>query len=113
MRKDIADEWVKALRSGKYKQGKQFLKTGEYYCCLGVLCDISRLDKWRVIDHSYYLCKNFVLPEKVVEWAGMKSSTGSFIDVVDLSRNELTELNDSGKTFNEIADIIEKHYEDL
>ena len=26
MKKDIAKKWIKALRSGKYKQGKGYLK---------------------------------------------------------------------------------------
>ena len=40
MKKEIADKWVEALRSGKYKQGKSALKKDDSFCCLGVLCDI-------------------------------------------------------------------------
>lgn len=44
MKKEIADKWVAALRSGKYKQGRQYLRTFEdNYCCLGVLCEILGL----------------------------------------------------------------------
>lgn len=34
-------KWVEALRSGKYKQGKEALCFGDKYCCLGVLCEIA------------------------------------------------------------------------
>ena len=45
--------WVKALRSGEYKQGDAALRMnddheeGKYkYCCLGVLCDLAQKEKW-------------------------------------------------------------------
>ena len=31
-------KWVKALRSGKYKQAKGSLQTGDGFWCLGVAC---------------------------------------------------------------------------
>lgn len=34
--------WIAALRSGKYKQGRKTLVSGDRYCCLGVLCDIAK-----------------------------------------------------------------------
>lgn len=44
MKKELKEEWVKALRSGKYKQGREMLRKNvngeDYYCCLGVLADI-------------------------------------------------------------------------
>jgi len=45
MRKIIAKKWIKALRSGKYKQGKGYLKqftskNEPRHCCLGVLCEL-------------------------------------------------------------------------
>jgi len=52
MKKEIADKWVKELRSGKYKQAREQLKK-EYpkgselnkdcttgFCCLGVLTNM-------------------------------------------------------------------------
>ena len=48
--------WVAALRSGKYTQGTYALRTGgpalgmpgrqTNHCCMGVICDISRMGKW-------------------------------------------------------------------
>ena len=46
MKKEIAERWVSALRSGEYKQGKLYLKSENGYCCLGVLCDILGVE-WK------------------------------------------------------------------
>lgn len=47
-RKKFVTEWVKALRSGKFRQTKGKLgtktkcKNGQYgYCCLGVACEVG------------------------------------------------------------------------
>lgn len=36
----IKKQWIKALRSGKYKQTRGRLKGDGGFCCLGVLCDV-------------------------------------------------------------------------
>lgn len=47
MDKAIKRKWVKALRSGKYKQGKGHLKDERgRFCCLGVLCNIIDPKGW-------------------------------------------------------------------
>lgn len=33
----IKEQWVAALRSGKYKQGTGYLNRDGKFCCLGVL----------------------------------------------------------------------------
>lgn len=43
MNKDLKKKWIKALLSGKYKQGQYRLYEDNKYCCLGVLCKISNL----------------------------------------------------------------------
>jgi len=40
MKASIKARWVKALRSGEYKQGRGSLKSATGYCCLGVLASI-------------------------------------------------------------------------
>jgi len=51
----VAQKWVKALRSGKYKQGRNRLRKKDRFCCLGVLCELERprakeiqrwIDRW-------------------------------------------------------------------
>lgn len=47
MKKGLKARWVAALRSGKFKQGKNQLRRKnevsgkETFCCLGVLCKVS------------------------------------------------------------------------
>ncbi len=41
VKKQLRDKWVKALRSGKYKQGTAWLRKHEQHCCLGVLCEVA------------------------------------------------------------------------
>jgi len=43
---DLLREWIKALRSGEYKQAKQVLHSTAYnsYCCLGVLCKVANVE---------------------------------------------------------------------
>lgn len=42
MKKEYAEKWVEALRSGKYQQGTGNLCLDNKYCCLGVLEDAVR-----------------------------------------------------------------------
>lgn len=52
MMNEFAKKWVAALRSGKYAQGRNFLRrismehgTPDLYCCLGVACDLYAQEK--------------------------------------------------------------------
>lgn len=119
MNQDIAKQWVAALRSGAYQQGKQYLEREGRHCCLGVLCDLAVREgvTTRVKmgpDGETVFGFDLVyggLPEVVMGWAGIRNSLGHF------AANEpapLYHLNDSGVyTFREIADVIERHYESL
>jgi len=98
MNKKVAQLWIKALRSGKYKQGQNvLLDEKNRYCCLGVLCDLYNKDcrshKKRELTvrksvepdsnleddlHSFsFGGQTFRLPAAVKRWAGMRSDTGT------------------------------------
>lgn len=141
MKPTIAQKWIKALRSNKYKQGKMALRTQTRHgtvrhCCLGVLCDLYNKDHKRKltikktndpedqgeIDPATTVFKiggnTGQLPSVVRNWAGIKDWDGQFFDTdpVDVNNNaccSLVEMNDSGASFKEIAQFIEKHYENL
>lgn len=40
MKPRLTKRWIKALRSGEYKQGQCYLKKEDKYCCLGVLIEV-------------------------------------------------------------------------
>lgn len=99
-----------ALLSGKYKQGTGCLRSNkDEYCCLGVACDISGLGKWVLEGHRYsYNSYNkrtsiTILEEPVMDMFGFNSPTGTFFD----GKCSLASLNDTGKTFAEIASMLE------
>lgn len=131
MKQNIMKKWVKALRSGKFKQGtgtlKQYNRKGKAeHCCLGVLCELyngeMRKNKKKTLpekvydndsDFSYgysrFGGKKEDLPQEVMKWAAINNRLGQ----VGKGGNCLADLNDTGYKFNTIADIIENNWEDL
>ena len=95
MTKQLKAKWIEALRSGKYEQGREQLKTDNgKYCCLGVLNEIADLD--------YETDCGYLENHVGATWKGLD------ID----QQGKLVSLNDEdGKTFPEIADYIEAEVE--
>lgn len=115
MKQAILNKWVRALRSGRYKQGTERLKTlnGQpKFCCLGVLCDLHSKatgKKWMDNVHTkygMYLGETGTLPEKVCQWAGLRERDPLLI--APGAYNSAAELNDNGKRFTTIAKLIEQ-----
>lgn len=104
MTKQQALEWVNALRSGKYKQGKSRLKQkykdgSTRFCCLGVAADLLKLD-----SKSHQILQSVSIPyNSSVEMYSYDLFLGKDIQI------ELAELNDDGKDFEYIADYIESN----
>ena len=113
MNEQVKENWLSALRSGDYKQTQLKLHTDDGFCCLGVLCDLYGKEhnvEWDLVedeDHSYYEFqdKESHLPSSVMEWAGVEGQNPD----IDNGTETLATLNDTGCTFEEIADIIQEH----
>lgn len=113
MKIEIGKQWVKALRSNKYRQGLGLLErvtdSGSDFCCLGVLCNLAAeegvVERREGMRAVYYAGINLWLPKEVMEWAGMHPCS----EYLPL----LASLNDAGKPFSEIADIIEARMVEL
>lgn len=138
----VKDQWVKDLRSGEFEQGSNNLRRtvdeGEYYCCLGVLCqqavragaipapELHDRGVYAYLDDEYdgdnrvtgeSFNQECSLPRKVAEWAGLPlEKDGMGEDVVILPRNgEMGEVTAIGAndgmslTFVQIADLIEQN----
>lgn len=109
MNKTIRDEWVARLRSGEYEQGRGNLRYEDKFCCLGVLCDLAAdhgiIPKERRDTRNYYKITNpsALLPSPVYRWAEV-SMVGEY------AGGSVARDNDEGKTFAEIADIIERNF---
>lgn len=99
-------KWVRALDSGKYKQGKGRLQRGDTYCCLGVACKIFiPKDKQLIIDGELSGLLPSMQPN-APQW--LKYISNYF---VLKTGTLLSDLNDQEKfTFSEIATILELIY---
>lgn len=88
----IGRKWVKALRSGKYLQGKGKLESEDSppkYCCLGVLCEVT---------NSWVRDRNGTLTSSQLCKFGLS----------DGAQSELIRRNDSySHSFEKIADYVE------
>jgi hypothetical protein len=118
MNPEIKAQWVAALRSGDYQQGKGALhqySTGnpDLFCCLGVLCHLAA-EAGVVQSHLtgrgevQYDHAALILPPSVSEWAGLG---GNLSPQVPLNGDmiSLANLNDAGVSFETIANRIEEH----
>lgn len=115
MEKEWADKWVVALRSKKYVKTKCFLKikNGASYCfcASGVLCDIVYPQRWDDVDRK--------IPEgHAIRHDGWISILSNLVmEQVGIGERgvmKIITLNDTeNKSFDEIADFIEKNWETL
>ena|SRR3989304_915908 len=104
MNADIKKRWVKALRSGRYAQARHALRTDQGFCCLGVLCDIVKKDvkkSWQegASEMGMDGYKEY-LPPVIAKFVGLHRSSQAF----------LATKNDDGRSFGEIADLIDQRY---
>lgn len=126
MNPQVKAKWIDALRSGEYQQGDEALQNDDGFCCLGVLCDLYSKEKgldWKVIDpedapsptHNrfYFDGESEFLPLSVQEWAELQSNNPEVVECDEefIADPEVTvyisHLNDTGYSFNKLADIIE------
>lgn len=115
------------LRSAAVDEDGKPNKEGGKHCCLGVACDISGLGEWRTTSDEddegdttmvYQVTKHdreaAILPLAVAEYFGFATVVGDLsADGVRLTRattverETLTEMNDAGVDFADIAGMIE------
>lgn len=106
---EMKDKWVAALRSGKYQQGQHELKScTDKFCCLGVLCDVKGLpygDGFFQLDESTHV--DTCLVKRIVVMNGPSIDKAFYVS--NVIQEQLVAMNDSGVSFNEIADWIENN----
>lgn len=120
MPKNIKDKWVAALRSGDYKQGREWLVVDDKYCCLGVLCDVVKDNFDLTLDNDAFIDSEgerfpMVLPPVIAN----AYFNGDRVPGVMMGTHEdgtpygemISEVNDVfDYDFNQIADLIEAQY---
>lgn len=102
MTPELKQQWIDALRSGKYLQGKRRLRGSDTnFCCLGVLCDIVEPGEWAPFKDdagfTHHGCLGY-LPEKIQRSVRLTDSTVA----------HLMEMNDFGQSFGQIAAFIDE-----
>ena len=109
LEKEFAKKWLEALRSGKYEQGEGYLQNADgQYCCLGVACRVNHprvklIHKFFIDSEGEgrgYITKD--LEEKMPKLLRGTDGTNEFVKLV-------SEMNDEGQSFHQIADWIEKN----
>lgn len=124
-RKEL-DQWLEALRSGRFIQGNGALKSMvnkvTQHCCLGVLCELHKdllIESFDSLNNEWlFNSESMVLPTAIVNKFQSKRNGAS------IPSNLLTEeekemfgnmdyisvagLNDRGLSFSRIAELLEK-----
>lgn len=110
MNEKIKTRWIKALRSGKYKQGRSYLHADDKFCCLGVLCELAvesgvilparkEQEDW---CYTYGVSSTAAMPPAEVKfWSDLTNAD---------TLNTLANMNDGGYSFEDIADFIEANF---
>lgn len=118
MNQDLKEKWIKALRSGDYKQGKGYLnQNNEKYCCLGVLCNVYGIE-WKEIQRvsGFIISGIFGLndPDELnnLNISRVPLNISNEIGLTDWAQDTLINMNDrinDNLDFTQIADWIEEH----
>lgn len=112
MEKALKAKWIEALRSGKYKQGRNVLRSSnDRFCCLGVLCDISGQGQWKGescgCEAGYYYYERNGQPAES-EGITLPVFVKHFANIEDKDQEVLMGMNDHDNiSFDEIGDWIE------
>lgn len=117
--------WVEALESGRYRQARHYLAVdtgnGWRHCALGVACQLAAddhaVDVEEIGDHGQTVrvfdSESDMLSATVADWLGcgvvIGVSDGPLFDV-ETTSGHVTELNDAGMTFAEIAAALRDTY---
>jgi hypothetical protein len=119
MNPEIEKIWIEALLSGEYKQGSGYLKlrVGNEisFCCLGVLCDLYQkqnsigIDLWIKGEEQFFKIfgEGKILPVEVKNWAELNSCRGLNL-LIDGQTGPMTEHNDRGASFAQIAEAMKE-----
>jgi hypothetical protein len=99
MNAEWKEKWLEALRSGDYSQCKGVMRKeptdstaqGPSFCCLGVLRDLIDPDARTGVGHEY-----------------LAAPHADLVGITVKDQFRLSELNDDGCTFPQIAKVIER-----
>lgn len=111
----LKEQWIAALRSGKYSQARGRLRRGDKFCCMGVLCDVERPNNWMVDSWYSSTGDNYIsvpptdlLSTAVPGWEGPDTvNLGNGQKSISLAAFLVSQNDGEDATFEEIADLLE------
>ena len=106
---EMRRQWLVALRSGDYKQGHKILRSvTDSYCCLGVLCNLVDPEGWEHNEAEFRTlgARHFVYKGKRV-FGALPAELLVEKKIPNWAHTHLIHMNDSGMSFEAIADWIE------
>jgi hypothetical protein len=121
MNKKIKKLWIKALRSGEFKQGRGFLEKDDKYCALGVLSVLGLVEGYCTHTDENgvggFDQRKYSLSFNIMKWASIAQDGDRFLneeehEVILKYRGKWTSiarLNDEGVCFKKIAKIIDEN----
>ena len=109
LEKEFANKWIQALTSGKYLQGQEQLLMDNKYCCLGVACtlidpNVNINGIGLIVEESFLELEDEGFYDKVPLLLRGHQWNNAFVSTV-------SGMNDSGSSFEEIANWIENNVE--
>lgn len=113
MKRELRDQWLKALRSGAYDQGQSALRIQDLevckYCCLGVLADVSDAFEWDG-DAAVFNVDVDGRENDPLYWVDFDWDVLSYLGLTVDQQGILIDMNDSTEhSFDDIANWIEKN----
>ena len=118
--KTFKEKWIKALKSGNYKQGSGSLKRyyeniEPRYCCLGVACSVAGVPEEYIsgewIDENNFDLDGFSKIPKVLQGCGAENELVGKLSGMndDTIINSDTDEEEHKSDFEKIADWINKN----
>lgn len=117
---ELKEQWLDALKSGRYAKGRQALRsisnveTVERFCCLGVLCDILDPEGWQEPTDASFAASfaNKTLVPYAVRGGSVNVAylPEEYVEKADIhNQMTLTRINDKSETFEPVIEFIEQH----
>lgn len=112
--------WIHNLESGKYKQGRNKLRVGDKFCCLGVACDmLAKTKKGVWVDKDSGEKRFDILWKGHKEYGSVTRIPTEFAPLFGLDQYDLSTfhgqskymiMNDEGRSFLEVAAQLRKDF---
>jgi hypothetical protein len=110
---EVKTKWLHALRHDEYKQAREVLcNDGESYCCLGVLVEVLEPGRLQNEYDTDFMDECLSGNEEFIVDHGLQALKGQRVlpdGALNDAESILVNMNDSGKSFAEIADWIEEN----